>query len=116
MFLEAIVHTGKTPSQLLSELHQIAGPHVFRRIDLEFPAQRSVEIRDALVNAQPDSLGGLRVESEDRRDGVKYHLAGGAWAAARLSGTEPLVRLYAEAPNDAMLTAILADLRALLAL
>ena len=58
----------------------------------------------------------MRIESEDRRDGVKYHLAGGAWAAARLSGTEPLVRLYAEAPNHASLTAILADLRTLLAL
>ena len=117
MFLEAIVHTGKTPSQLLHELHQVAGPHVFRRIDLEFPgaAQRRNQGRFG-QNAQPDSLGGLRIESEDRRDGVKYHLAGGAWAAARLSGTEPLVRLYAEAPNDASLTAILADLRTLLAL
>ena len=115
MFLEAVVHSGKTPSQLLSELHRIAGPHVFRRIDLEFHAQRSAEIRDALANAQPDSLGGLRVESEDRRDGVKYNLAGGAWAAARLSGTEPLVRLYAEATDETALTAILADLQSLLA-
>ena len=94
----------------------MAGPHVFRRIDLEFPAQRGSEIRDALENARPNALGAMRIESEDRRDGVKYHLAGGAWAAARLSGTEPLVRLYAEAPNDASLTAILADLRTLLAL
>ena len=116
MFLESIVHTGKTPSQLLNDLHEIAGPHIFRRIDLEFHAQRSREIADALANAQPDSLGGLSVESEDRRDGVKYHLAGGSWAAARLSGTEPLVRLYAEAPDEAALTAILGDLRALLAL
>ena len=116
IFLEAVVHSGKTPSQLLDELHQVVGPHVFRRIDMEFPAQRGSEIRDALENAHPDSLGGLRVESEDLRDGVKYHLAGGAWAAARLSGTEPLVRLYAEAPNDASLTAILTDLRPLLAL
>ena len=66
-------------------------------------------------DSQPDSLGGRRVESEDRRDGVKYHLAGGAWAAARLSGTEPLVRLYAEAPDDACLADVLSDLRALLA-
>ena len=115
VFLEAMVHSGKTPSQLLSELHQIAGPHVFRRIDLEFHAQRSAEIRDALANAQPDSLGGLSVESEDRRDGVKYNLASGAWAAARLSGTEPLVRLYAEATDETALTAILADLQSLLA-
>ena len=116
MFLESIVHTGKTPSQLLNDLHEIAGPHIFRRIDLEFHAQRSREIADALASAGPDSLGGVRVQSEDRRDGVKYHLAGGAWAAARLSGTEPLVRLYAEAPDEAALTAILTDLRALLAL
>ena len=53
MFLEAIVHTGKTPSQLLHELHQVVGPHVFRRIDMEFPAQRGSEIRDALENARP---------------------------------------------------------------
>ena len=114
MFLEAMIQSGNTPSQLLYELHRIAGPHMFRRIDLEFDAQRSTEIRDALANAQPDSLGGLRVESEDRRDGVKYHLTGGAWAAARLSGTEPLVRLYAEAPDETALNVILADLRVLL--
>ena len=116
IFLEALVHSGKTPSQLLNELRQIAGPHVFRRIDLEFPTQRSAEIRDALENARPDALGGMRIESEDRRDGVKYHLSGGAWAAARLSGTEPLVRLYAETPSNASLTAALTDLRTLLAL
>ena len=43
MFLEAMVQTGKTPSQLLGELQEIAGPHVFRRIDLEFDAQRGAE-------------------------------------------------------------------------
>ena len=114
MFLEAMVQSGNTPSQLLDELQQIAGPHTFRRIDLEFDARRSAEIRNTLANAQPDSLGGFSVESEDRRDGVKYHLADGAWAAARLSGTEPLVRLYAEAPGETALNAILADLRVLL--
>ncbi len=116
MFLEAMVHSGNTPSRLLNKLHRIAGPHVFRRIDLEFHAQRSAEISDALSHAQPDSLGGQRVESEDRRDGVKYNLSGGAWAAARLSGTEPLVRLYAEAPDETKLTAILNDLRTHLSL
>ncbi len=116
MFLEAMVHSGKTPSRLLSELHRTTGPHVFRRIDLEFHAQRSAEIRGALSHARPDSLGGMRVESEDRRDGVKYNLSSGAWAAARLSGTEPLVRLYAEAPDETSLNAILTDLRTHLSL
>ena len=56
-FLEAMVQSGKTPSQLLGELHRATGPHVFRRIDLEFHAQRGPEIRDALANAQPDYAG-----------------------------------------------------------
>ena len=48
MFLEAIVQTGKTPSHLLGELQEIAGPHMFRRIDLEFHAQRGAESQGCL--------------------------------------------------------------------
>ena len=37
--------------------------------------------------------------TEDRRDGVRLDLSDGAWAVVRLSGTEPLLRIYAEASN-----------------
>ncbi len=114
VFLEAMVASGKKPSHLLAELHRLTGPHSFRRLDIDFTGDRSPVVREALATAMPVSLGGLRVESADRRDGVKFHLSGGAWAAARLSGTEPLVRLYAEAPNEQTLSAVLDDLRATL--
>jgi phosphomannomutase len=48
------------------------------------------------------SFAGLRVLGTERVDGVKWRLEGGAWLALRRSGTEPLVRLYAEAPSRAM--------------
>ena len=114
IFLEAMVQAGKKPSRLLADLHELTGPHTFRRIDAGFPEHRSSKIRDTLENAIPDSLGNMTVEAVDRRDGVKFHLAGGAWAAARLSGTEPLVRLYAETPDEQTLAAVLGDLRAVL--
>jgi len=64
--------------------------------------------------AAPDSLGGLALESDDRRDVVRFNLAGESWAVARISGTEPLVRMYAETPNASTLDAVLRDLRSTL--
>ena len=47
------------------------------------------------------------------RDGAWFRLNGGSWAVVRFSGTEPLLRTYAEAPVEATLDAIIADVRAL---
>ena len=40
-------------------------------------------------------------------DGIKYYLADGSWLLIRPSGTEPVLRVYAEAPNDARVAALL---------
>jgi phosphomannomutase len=114
LFLEAMTQSGRKPSELLSELHAITGPHTFRRIDLKFASARRGQVAAKLREAAPASLGGLRVQSADRRDGVRFELAGGAWCVARLSGTEPLVRLYAEAPTEAARERVLSAIRQLL--
>ena len=114
LFLEAMVMSGKKPSALLEELHTITGPHAFRRIDLQFDEAKRDAVAARMKESSPESLGGLGVTSADRRDGVRFNLAGDAWAVARLSGTEPLVRLYAEAPATAARDRVLADLRRLL--
>ncbi|MSQ08128.1 MAG: phosphoglucomutase/phosphomannomutase family protein [Dehalococcoidia bacterium] len=114
LFLEAMVMSGKKPSALLEELHTITGPHTFRRIDLQFDEAKRDAVAARMKESSPESLGGLGVTSADRRDGVRFNLAGDAWAVARLSGTEPLVRLYAEAPATAARDRVLTDLRRLL--
>jgi phosphomannomutase len=114
LYLEAMVMSGKTPSGLLAELHKLTGPHTFRRIDAHFDAEKRAAIASAIKVAEPASLGGLAVESADRRDGVRFELAGGSWAVARLSGTEPLARIYAEAHSDSERDAILKDLQKVL--
>ncbi|HRO92029.1 MAG TPA: phosphoglucomutase/phosphomannomutase family protein, partial [Promineifilum sp.] len=40
-------------------------------------------------------------------DGIKYYLADGSWLLIRPSGTEPVLRVYAEAPNDERVRALL---------
>ena len=50
---------------------------------------------------------GIGVEKIDTTDGVKYYLEDGSWLLVRPSGTEPVLRVYAEAPNQEGLDALL---------
>lgn len=111
LYLEAMVMAGKKPSVLLADLHQLTGPHTFKRIDAQFDASKRSAISEAIKTAEPTALGGLGVVSADRRDGVRFELEGGSWAVARLSGTEPLARIYTEAHSDPERDRILSDLQ-----
>jgi len=111
LFLEAMVMSGKSPSQLLSQLHDSVGFHTFRRDDQSYQNSERENITNAVAGLSPSSIGGLTVESIDRQDGVRVNLAGGSWAVVRMSGTEPLLRFYAEAGSQDELNAILTDLK-----
>ncbi|MDP6961619.1 MAG: phosphoglucomutase/phosphomannomutase family protein, partial [Dehalococcoidia bacterium] len=111
LFLEAMVMSGLKPSQLLTNLHALVGPHTFERLDISYDESQRKSIAEKISSASPNSLGGLNLQSDDRRDGVRFNLTGGSWAVARMSGTEPLLRIYAEAPDMKTLKSILADTR-----
>ena len=110
-FLESMAISGKTPSELLGEIHEITGPHNFRRIDIEFTPDQRDDIAAAVNGDAPVSLGGVEVVQEDRRDGVRLDLSDGGWAVVRMSGTEPLVRIYAEASSVELRDSVLEDYR-----
>jgi phosphomannomutase len=60
-----------------------------------------------LVDVAPHSIGGKGVAEVSSRDGVKYVLEDDSWLLIRPSGTEPVLRVYAEARNPEMLEALL---------
>ena len=113
-FLESMALSGKSPSELLHEIHEITGPHTFRRIDIEFTPDQRERVAEAVSGDAPISLGGVDVVAEDRRDGVRLDLSDGGWAVVRMSGTEPLLRIYAEASSEELRDAVLDDFRAFL--
>ncbi len=106
-FLDLQVRTGKTPSQLIDWLFGKVGPHYYDRIDARIdPAQREV-IKARLNAAQPDQLAGLRVVRKDTTDGYKFILEDGGWLLIRMSGTEPLMRVYCETGREALVQPLL---------
>ncbi|MDE2899472.1 MAG: phosphoglucomutase/phosphomannomutase family protein, partial [Chloroflexota bacterium] len=61
----------------------------------------------------PCDLAGAPVVAVDTVDGIRYRLEGGEWAVVRFSGTEPLLRIYAEAPSTDRVRQLLEATRAL---
>jgi len=99
--------------QLVSDLEALVGHMEYGRNDLRLdPA-----VKDAFVASwptlAPTEIAGMPVGRIVREDGVKFLLPGDAWLLLRASGTEPLVRVYAEAHDAAGVAALLAAGRAM---
>lgn len=100
--LDYIAATGKPPSQLLQDLFAITGPHYYARDDYQLEPDQRETIRTALDTATPTHIAGRPVTRTDRTDGWRIHFQGG-WLLFRLSGTEPLLRIYTEVTDQALL-------------
>ena len=106
----------KTVSEAVAHLHEIAGPSFYLRTDVHtdrasYPALKARLLAE-LGDHAPDSLGGRpldRVVPLDTGDGFKFWVDDGSWLLVRFSGTEPLVRVYAEASSEALRDALLAE-------
>jgi phosphomannomutase len=106
--LDFMVRLKKKPSELLAMLFDKVGSHYYDRIDTPFEGQREKRI-EKILNSTPETLGGLRVTSLDRKDGFKYNLEDGGWMLIRFSGTEPIIRVYTETTHADKVQAILQD-------
>jgi len=97
LFLDFMVKTGKTPSQLLEMLFAKVGPHYYDRVDTQFPTEQRDAVRRRVDAARPGVvLGGHKVASIDTLDGYKFIFEDGGWLLIRFSGTEPIIRVYCE--------------------
>jgi len=95
-FLDFMVRTGKTPSQLLADLYRRVGPHHYHRTDVHFPEDECQRMTGLIRNSFPEAIEGVRVVKTDTSDGFRFTLEDGTWLLVRFSGTEPVLRVYAE--------------------
>ena len=97
LLMEMMVNRKKTLSQLCEELDSEFGLHRYRRRDVKVTQEVKERILAAAAR-QPKKLGRYDVERYDGRDGHKFFVDNG-WLLIRASGTEPLLRYYAEADS-----------------
>ncbi len=115
LLIEALVAGGLPLGERLDRLQQrCGGPSHYDRLDLRLPDMASrARLEGLLADTPPAEVAGLAVEEVNRTDGVKLRLGPSHWLMLRFSGTEPLLRLYCEAPSAERVEEVLAWARQL---
>ncbi len=106
--LDMMVRMGRKPSELIQYLFDKVGPHYYDRIDRRFTGDREKR-RERILNANPKTIGGLKVTGLNSLDGYKFDLEDGGWLLIRFSGTEPILRVYTETTHKDRVQPILQD-------
>jgi len=98
-FLDLMLKTGKTPSQLIDYLYSKVGPHYYQRRDFAFPEDERQTIDKRISDNLPQSIEGVEVVKINTTDGFHLTLADTTWLLIRFSGPEPVLRIYAESDS-----------------
>lgn len=107
LFLEAIVAAGKSPSEMVKEMHREFGEFYFGRRDLHIEVARGLNLIESLSVAPPEEVAGYTVHGFAHLDGMKLLFGDESWLLFRQSGTEPVLRVYAEATSVAKVNELL---------
>ncbi len=102
-----MVKSGKSIGELIQEIYDIVGSFAVERYDLHVTEEKKQDIISKCGSSAYKQFGNYQVEKVEDLDGYKFHLGQGRWVMIRPSGTEPVLRVYAEAANSADSFAIL---------
>jgi phosphomannomutase len=101
MLLELLATEKVSVNKLIANLEKQFGPHRYGRIDTHFPLEKRASLMDYCAKHPPAKLLKSPVADVKSYDGVKFVAQDGSWLMLRGSGTEPILRIYAEATSDA---------------
>jgi alpha-D-glucose phosphate-specific phosphoglucomutase len=108
LLVEIVATTGKSLYELVEDLLKAVGPAFYERRDLRLKRPVSKKRMVArLVDDSPHQIGSENVMDLVTLDGVKYIMADDSWLLIRPSGTEPVLRVYAEGRSEEMVEALL---------
>jgi phosphomannomutase len=93
---EFMAKSGKTLEQLIQEVYEITGPFAFERSDLQIKEELKQSILNKCLNNEFNQFGNYKVQRVEDLDGWKYFFNDNEWLMIRASGTEPVLRTYAE--------------------
>lgn len=106
--IEAVTVRQASLTNQLDDLYQKVGKLESGRIGVKLTDEVAAKLKEKL-SREPSDIGGRKIESINRLDGVKFLFSDGSWMLMRPSGTEPLVRIYAESESKQDLEALLEE-------
>lgn len=108
LLLEIMAKAEASLHELVADLQSTVGPTCYTRRDLllSHPVAKSEMVR-RLTDGAPAHFNGQTVREVDTRDGVKYRMSDDSWLLIRPSGTEPVLRVYAEGPDHEAVDALI---------
>ncbi len=107
LLIESLALSGRNLDGALEDLAAEFGEFAYGRLDVSLPVEVISGFLGAVRREPPDEVAGEAVTGVSDLDGVKYVFGGRGWLLHRLSGTEPMVRLYCEHEDQASVDRIL---------
>ncbi|HKW29567.1 MAG TPA: phosphoglucomutase/phosphomannomutase family protein [Verrucomicrobiae bacterium] len=101
MLLELLATEHVSVDKMLAKLEKEFGPHGYGRIDTHYPLEKRATLMEFLKKNPPTKLLRSPLTGMKTFDGVKFIAADSSWLMLRGSGTEPILRIYAEAKSNA---------------
>ena len=95
---EAVAVRGMSLTEQLDELYNRVGKLESGKIGVKLTDEIAESLKEKLAR-EPSEIGGKKIENINRMDGVKFIFTDKSWMLMRPSGTEPMVRIYAETEN-----------------
>jgi phosphomannomutase len=114
VILEYMAKSGKTLKGLIQEVYDLVGSFAFDRYDLHLKEEQKQAIIAKCKAFSYPAFGKYAVTSTESLDGFKFNLGEGEWLMIRPSGTEPVLRVYAQAATNEEAVAILEAAKATL--
>lgn len=116
LLLELMAVSGKTLGELVANLQKEVGPCHYKRIDLKLDPKTIAFAKEKLAVFEPASLGGETFRKKTTIDGYHFAMEDDSWLLIRPSGTEPLLRIYVEAPTPEQVELLLREASRLVAM
>ena len=102
LLVEMLAYRKKSIGDIIREMEKEYGRFCYSRIDMEYPDDKKRKLMKFLKESPPDKILEKPVIETKSTDGYKFILKDSSWLIMRLSGTEPILRIYAEAPTKTL--------------
>lgn len=99
IIMEFMAVTGKSINELIAEVYELVGPFATDRYDLHISESQKQAVIQACTKGQYTRFGKYDIARTEDLDGYKYYLDDERWVMIRPSGTEPVLRVYSQAPT-----------------